>query len=85
MGPKDCGFKPRCDQHVVPLSKALYHYYSTLLYPGEEMGTGILQCWEGNRLAGEEVIAIPSQQGYNRCESGPFTLREEMGTPFLCV
>ena len=27
---KGCGFKPRCDQHVVFLSKTLYHNYSTL-------------------------------------------------------
>ena len=27
---KGCGFKPRYDQHVVFLSKTLYHNYSTL-------------------------------------------------------
>ena len=40
------------------------------------MGTGILQCWEGNRDRCGGGVAIPSQQDYNKCESGPIALRE---------
>ena len=31
-------------------------------------------------------MAIPSQQDYNKCESGPVAREREMGTPpFMCI
>ena len=30
-------------------------------------------------------MAIPLQQDYNRCESGPVTRVREMGIPFMCI
>ena len=30
-------------------------------------------------------MAIPPQQDYNRCESGPVARERGMGTPFMCI
>ena len=57
------GSIPTVAMRVVPLSKALYLNYSS--QPRCYMGTGIIQCWEGNRLAVEEVWRSPHS------ESGP--------------
>ena len=48
------GFEPAIGRGVVSLSKTLYPH--CILSTQEfQMGTGIIQCWEGNRLVEEEV------------------------------
>ena len=44
------------------------------------MGTGIPQCWEGNRLAVEEVWRAPYSK-HHMVEFGPIAHEREMGTP----